>query len=68
MEIWPGYATAVDEYEGGLKLVCDTAHRVLRTDTVRDLMQEIFLRNKNSKSDFCKAVKLGIIGQVVLTR
>ena len=38
LEIWPGYVTAINEYEGGLKLCIDSSHRVLRTDTVRDLM------------------------------
>ena len=38
LEIWPGYVTAVNEYEGGLKLCVDSSHRVMRTDTVRDLM------------------------------
>lgn len=38
MELWPGYVTAIDEYEGGLKLNINASHRVMRTDTVRDLM------------------------------
>ncbi|TRY80402.1 hypothetical protein TCAL_07749 [Tigriopus californicus] len=68
LEIWPGYATAVDEYDGGLKLVCDTVHRVLRTDTVHDLIKEIHFRNMKSRPNFCHAVKQAIMGQVVLTR
>jgi len=38
LEVWPGYVTAVNEYEGGLKLCLDAKHRVMRTETVRDLM------------------------------
>lgn len=38
LEVWPGYVTAVNEYEGGLKLCVDIKHRVLRTETIRDLM------------------------------
>lgn len=38
LEVWPGYVTAVNEHEGGLKLCLDIKHRVLRTQTVRDLM------------------------------
>lgn len=30
LEIWPGYVTAIDEYEGGLLLTCDVSHRILR--------------------------------------
>lgn len=38
LEVWPGYITAINEYEGGLKLCIDAKHRVLRMETVRDLM------------------------------
>lgn len=38
LEVWPGYVTVVNEYEGGLKLCLDAKHRVMRTDTIRDLM------------------------------
>lgn len=38
LEVWPGYVTAINEYEGGLKLCLDARHRVMRTQTVRDLM------------------------------
>ncbi|XP_041982210.1 piwi-like protein Ago3 [Aricia agestis] len=40
LEVWPGYVTAVDEYEGGLMLTLDSAHRVLRTQTVLSLIKE----------------------------
>lgn len=38
LEVWPGYVTAIHEYEGGLKLCLDAKHRVMRTETVYDLM------------------------------
>lgn len=38
LEVWPGYVTAVDEYEDGIQLCCDCSHRVLRTQTVHQLM------------------------------
>lgn len=38
LEVWPGYVTAINEYEGGLKLCLDAKHRVMRTETIRDLM------------------------------
>ncbi|ODN06661.1 Protein argonaute-3 [Orchesella cincta] len=37
LEIWPGYITAIDEYEGGLLLCCDSSFRVLRTATVLEV-------------------------------
>lgn len=38
LEIWPGLVTAVDAFEGGIMLNCDISHKVLRTQTVLDLM------------------------------
>lgn len=38
LEVWPGYVTAINEYESGLKLCIDAKHRVMRMETVRDLM------------------------------
>lgn len=38
LEVWPGYITSVCENEGGLMLLADASHRVLRTQTVLELM------------------------------
>lgn len=38
LEVWPGYVTTINEYDGGLKLCIDARHRVMRTETVRDIM------------------------------
>ena len=38
MEVWPGYVTSVKEYDGGLMCLVDTTHKVLRTETVLDVM------------------------------
>ncbi|XP_012275649.1 piwi-like protein Ago3 [Orussus abietinus] len=65
MELWPGYVTAINEYEGGLKLCIDATHRVMRTDTVRDLLHELYQRNPHTYRD---AIIQEIIGITVLTR
>ncbi|XP_069699949.1 piwi-like protein Ago3 isoform X2 [Periplaneta americana] len=65
LEVWPGYVTAVDEYEGGIQLCCDSSHRVLRTQTVHELMHEIVVRNPNNFKD---VTQKAIIGASVLTR
>nr|CAD7401850.1 unnamed protein product [Timema poppensis] len=65
LEVWPGYVTAVDEYEGGIQLCFDASHRVLRTQTVLDTMREYVSKYPtNFKDELFKAV----IGQSVLTR
>ena len=39
LEIWPGYVTAVAEYEGGLMLNLDVSHKVLRNQTAYELVR-----------------------------
>ena len=39
LEIWPGYVTAVAEYEGGLMLNLDVSHKVLRNQTAHELVR-----------------------------
>jgi aubergine-like protein len=65
LELWPGYVTAVDEYEGGIQLCCDASHRVLRTQTALELIEEITDRVGGRYRD---AVQKSLIGVVVLTR
>ena len=63
MEVWPGYVTAVDEYEGGLMLQCDVSHRVLRTETAHDILKKC-ARSANVYDEFEKA----LLGATVLTK
>ena len=63
LEVWPGYATAITAYEGGLKLCIDARHRVMRTETIRDIMI-----NFGGKPNFKDAVVRELIGLSVFTR
>ncbi|XP_035226356.1 piwi-like protein Ago3 [Stegodyphus dumicola] len=65
LEIWPGYVTAVQEYEGGVMLNCDASFRVLRSVTAHDLMHEA---SKQRGGDMRDAITKDLIGCVVLTR
>ncbi|XP_059617616.1 protein argonaute-3 [Phlebotomus argentipes] len=65
LEIWPGYITAVETFEGGLMLNLDVSHRRLSTMTVKELMTDIYHRHPQ---DFHKKVKETIIGKIILTR
>ena len=64
LSIWPGYVTAVDKYEGGLLLQCDLSHRVLRTETVRDILVKLGKQGGSVKTEAEKA----LLGISVLTR
>ncbi|KAK3090400.1 hypothetical protein FSP39_011581 [Pinctada imbricata] len=65
LEVWPGYITSVCENEGGLMLLADASHRVLRTETVLQMMQNIVRRNAQGFQDECTKA---LVGTVVLTR
>ncbi|GFS54318.1 piwi-like protein 2 [Nephila pilipes] len=65
LEIWPGYITAVQEYEGGVMLNCDASFRVLRTITAREVMNDTSMKSRgNVREEVIRA----IVGCVVLTR
>jgi aubergine-like protein len=41
LEVWPGYVTSVHQFEDGLMLCIDVSHRVLRTETVHEVLSAI---------------------------
>ncbi|KOC60009.1 Piwi-like protein 1 [Habropoda laboriosa] len=63
LEVWPGYVTTINEYDGGLKLCIDARHRVMRTETVREIMMRF-----GSKPNFKDAVMRELIGLSIFTR
>lgn len=38
LQVWPGYSTAIKHTDGGLYLAVDISHKVLRNDSVLDVM------------------------------
>ncbi|XP_035915342.1 protein argonaute-3-like [Anopheles stephensi] len=65
LEIWPGFVTAVDEYDGGLMLNLDVTHRVLMQTTVYAHMKTIAMcRDAQFRDNVVKS----LLGSVVLTR
>jgi len=65
LSVWPGYVTAVDEYESGVLLQLDVSHRVLRTETVRDYLNGLV---KRGVQDLKSEAEKGLLGTSVLTR
>lgn len=65
LEVWPGYVTAVDEYEGGVMLCCDVSHRLLCQTTVLDNLREVY---QAGAEQFQTNAKKALLGSVVLTR
>ncbi|XP_049278639.1 protein argonaute-3 [Anopheles funestus] len=65
LEIWPGFVTAVDEYDGGLMLNLDVTHRVLMQTTVYTHIKTIA---QCREAQFHDNVLKSLLGSVVLTR
>uniref|UniRef100_T1IXK7 Piwi domain-containing protein n=1 Tax=Strigamia maritima TaxID=126957 RepID=T1IXK7_STRMM len=66
LQIWPGYVTSVAEYEGGLLLMCDAAHKVLRDSTAHEVIKDC--HDRDPRGDWMKEAAKQLIGSVVLTR
>lgn len=68
LQIWPGYTTAVHEFEDGLYLVTDVAHKVLRTQTCWHIMDHLYRESNNDLTLFRQAVTKTLVGSIVLTK
>uniref|UniRef100_A0A1B6BXC6 Piwi domain-containing protein n=1 Tax=Clastoptera arizonana TaxID=38151 RepID=A0A1B6BXC6_9HEMI len=65
LEVWPGYATVIEAYEGGLKLCVHSTTRVLRTQTVLQRISEI---QRGAGGEWRMAAWNEFIGSSILTR
>ncbi|XP_026667929.1 piwi-like protein Ago3 isoform X2 [Ceratina calcarata] len=63
LEVWPGYVTTINEFDGGLKLCIDARHRVMRTETVREIMMKF-----SQRGNFKEMIVKELIGLSVFTR
>jgi aubergine-like protein len=67
LEIWPGYVTSIQDFDGGLLLNCDASHRILRTNTAKEVLQEIF-KLPDGRTRFKEMAQKRLVGCVILTR
>ncbi|XP_029112945.1 piwi-like protein 2 isoform X2 [Scleropages formosus] len=65
LQVWPGYSTCIKRSDGGLYLFVDVSHKVIRNDSVLDVMNAIYQQSKESFQDEC--VK-ELEGSIVMTR
>lgn len=42
LEIWPGYSTSVDLKHAGLLIQIDTSNRILRTETMLEVLRTLY--------------------------
>lgn len=64
LEVWPGFVTAVNEYDGGVMLCLDVSHRVLCQTTCLDLLRNAY---RSDATNFQRNAATALIGAVVLT-
>ncbi|XP_053677605.1 protein aubergine-like [Anopheles nili] len=63
LEIYPGYATSIRQYERGLMMSVELIHRVLYKDTCHQMMAEI----RQQPGSYEKNVERTFIGMVVVS-
>uniref|UniRef100_A0A8C4REA3 Piwi-like protein 2 n=1 Tax=Erpetoichthys calabaricus TaxID=27687 RepID=A0A8C4REA3_ERPCA len=65
LQIWPGYSACIKRTDGGLYLTVDISHKILRNDSVLDVMNMIYQNGKENFQDECMKE---LIGSIALTR
>ncbi|XP_044052946.1 piwi-like protein 2 [Siniperca chuatsi] len=65
LQVWPGYSTCIKHTDGGLYLCVDVSHKVLRNDSVLDVMNMLYQQSKENFQDECTKE---LIGSIVITR
>ncbi|XP_038059144.1 piwi-like protein 1 [Patiria miniata] len=64
LQLWPGFITSILQYEEEVMLMADVSHKILRTDTVLDILANLFAAKKNRFQD--EATRM-LVGEIVLT-
>ena len=52
LELWPGYVTSIRQHESQILLCCEVSHKILRTDTVLDQIEEVHKRSGGAGFDW----------------
>ncbi|XP_021238819.1 piwi-like protein 2 [Numida meleagris] len=65
LQIWPGYSVSIRKKDGGLFLMVDTVHRIIRSESVLECMHAICKQSPGGFHDECTKQ---LVGSTVLTR
>ncbi|XP_054434757.1 piwi-like protein 2 isoform X1 [Pteronotus mesoamericanus] len=65
LQIWPGYAASIRRTDGGLFLLADVSHKVIRNDSVLNIMHAMYQQSKENFQDECTKL---LVGNIVITR
>ncbi|XP_056389515.1 piwi-like protein 1 [Hyla sarda] len=66
LAVWPGFTASILQYETNIMLSIDVSHKVLRSETVLNVMHNLHL--KIGPHHFFDACSKELIGQIVLTK
>ncbi|XP_067630737.1 protein aubergine [Eurosta solidaginis] len=64
LELWPGYQTSIRQHEQDIMLCAEIAHKVMRTDNLLQIMNEVIAQ---SHTDYQSVFKKEVVGTIVLT-
>ena len=64
LEVWPGFSSSLQMLEKGILLNMDICHKVIRTDTCLDYIND--LKNR-CRGDFAEEIKKALQGQTIMT-
>ncbi|XP_025268827.1 piwi-like protein Siwi [Camponotus floridanus] len=63
LELWPGYITSIRQYEHDILMCAEVTHKVMRQETLLDILSDCYRRGADYRKEFCNSV----IGIIVLT-
>lgn len=64
LQIWPGYKTTINQHENNILMVAELAHKVMRLDTILDMLREY---SQTGGASFKKRFQEDVVGKIVLT-
>lgn len=62
-ELWPGYTTSIRQHEHHIMMCAEITHKVMRTETIHDIMVRISREDRDFQGAFLQEV----LGTTVLT-
>ncbi|XP_039273647.1 piwi-like protein 1 [Styela clava] len=67
-ELWPGFITSILKYENNVMLCAEVSHKLMRKDTVLDVMNGLLNECSRRGRNFHEECQKFLVGQIVLTR
>lgn len=63
--MWPGYTTSIRQHERSLLLMAEIKHKLMRTETVLDILKRCYSENRDR---YRQNFEQQVLGMIVLTR